>query len=73
MTDTIKVPHEIIMMIESRRAAFEYNVIANLLEMEKLTNKQIVEYLRNGALIFTKMHDEYQARYAERNKNDTQN
>lgn len=64
----IKVPHEIIMMIESRRAAFEYNVIANLLEMNKLTNEQIIEYLRNAALTFTRMHDEYQSKYAEKNK-----
>ena len=73
MSDTTKVPWEIVQMIESRRASLDYLWIAELIEMGNLTNEQIVYYLKGMAKRATDDHDKMQKMYAERNKNDNQN
>ena len=73
MDNVIKIPWEIVQMIESRRASLDYLWIAELIEMGNLTNEQIVYYLKGMAKRATDDHDKMQKMYAERNKNDTQN
>lgn len=64
----ITVPYEIVQMIESRRAALDYQWIAELIEMGNLTNEQIVYYLKGMAKRATDDHDKMQKMYAEKNK-----
>lgn len=63
----IHVPHEIVLMIEFRRAAFEYAVIANLIEDNDFPKETLVQYLREQSERFTKAHDDIQSSYARKN------
>ena len=73
MDNVIKVPWEIVQMIESRRASLDYLWIAELIEMGNLTNEQIIYYLKGMAKRATDDHDKMQKMYAERKANESQN
>lgn len=69
-SENIKVPNEIVLMIEFRRAAFEYEVIANLIEASDFPKEKLIEILRGESKRFTKAHDDAQSRYAKRMENE---
>lgn len=64
---TITVPSEIVQMIEYRRAAFEYAVIANLIEQNDFAKETVINYLREQSKRFTISHDDSQSKYAQKN------
>jgi hypothetical protein len=54
-------------MIEFRRAAFEYAVLANLIEENDFPKETLINYLREQSKRFTIAHDDSQSKYAQSN------